>query len=247
MTITVIFRMMDRRADDLNGTRSTRPYRSTLREQRAEETRARIISAARGLFAARGFAGTTVALIAEHAGVAQPTVYAVFGTKDGIMAELLGRLEGEAEAQGWRARIADEPDPAQKLALYARWHRALFAAGRDVIAPALAAGSDPAAVELRAQGHRSAHEWLDPILDALESAGALAPGLDHEQAVARAWMVTGPDLYFRATDSCGWSDDDYERWLTALLCSQLLCPAPSVAEQLAPSSPDDVTDHPTDR
>ena len=57
-----------------------RPYRSTLREERARETRLRIRKSARRLFAARGFAETTIAQIAKDAGVAPQTVYAVFGS-----------------------------------------------------------------------------------------------------------------------------------------------------------------------
>src|SRR5438105_10523175 len=64
--------------------RKMRRYRSALRDERAADTRARIVTAARDLFAARGFADTTVALIAARAGVAQPTVYAVFGSKGAI-------------------------------------------------------------------------------------------------------------------------------------------------------------------
>lgn len=218
--------------------RSTRPYRSTLRRERAEQTRARIVSAARRLFAARGFANTTVALIAQHAEVAQPTVYAVFGTKDAIIRELLGHLEDEAGAERWYARITSERDPRRRLDLFAGWHRQLFSTGRDVLGAALTASGGLAPAELQAHGRRHVLEWLDPILTALESADALLPGLTRSDAVDRAWIATGPELYFRATDSCGWSDVAYERWLIGLLRSQLL--APEQPRAVRPS-----TDHPT--
>lgn len=198
-----------------------RSYRSTLRDERAADTRARIVGAARELFATEGFATTTVARIAEHAGVAQPTVYAVFGGKGEIMRELVARLETDAGAPEWRARIDAEPQPRRKLELYAAWHRELFASGRDLLAAALQASSDPAVAELHQQGHRSAREWLEPIITALADADALQPGLTHQRAADRAWILTSYEVYFRVA-ACGWSDDEYQRWLTDLLQQQLL-------------------------
>lgn len=201
-----------------------RAYRSELREERAAETKSRIVTAARGLFASRGFAGTTVAVIAEEAGVAVPTVYAVFGNKSEIMRELLSRLEVEADAERWRERVAGEHDPHRKLEKYAAWHRELFSSGSDVLGAALNASGDPAVVELRVQGDRSARSWLEPIIAELADSGALLPGLTRAQAADRAWMLTCPEFYFRATAGCGWTDDEYQRWLTELLQNQLLRP-----------------------
>jgi hypothetical protein len=46
--------------------------------------------------------------------------------------------------------------------------------------------------------------------------------LTERRALDRAWILTGVELYLNATDGCGWSDADYERWLSALLREQLL-------------------------
>jgi AcrR family transcriptional regulator len=204
--------------------RKMRRYRSALRDERAADTRARIVTAARDLFAARGFADTTVARIADRAGVAQPTVYAVFGSKGAIMRELLARLEDDADAARWRSRLESENDPVRKLEHYAAWHRQLFSTNRDVLAAAIKAGSDPAVVELREQGDRSAYDWLRPLVRSIAEAGALAPGLTEQRAQERTWIITGPELYFRITDGCGWPDEEYERWLAQMLCAQLLDP-----------------------
>ncbi len=204
------------------GGRGPRTYSSPLRDQQAAETRRRIVAAARELFAARGFAGATVAGIAEQAGVSVPTVYAVFGSKGAIMRALLTRLEDDADAASWRARIADEPDPYRKLERFAQWSRALFSTGRAVIEAALGAGNDPTVLELREQGDRNRREWLAAVVSALAEAGALRPGIDERGAIDRAWMLTGPELYFHGTTGCGWSDTGYERWLTDLLQSDLL-------------------------
>ncbi len=51
-----------------------RAYRSELRQQQAETTRSRVVEAAAELFAADGYARTTLAKIAEAAGVSAETV-----------------------------------------------------------------------------------------------------------------------------------------------------------------------------
>jgi len=199
-----------------------RGYRSPLREERAADTRRRIVTSARSLFTDRGFTGTTVCAIAQDAGVSQPTVYAVFGSKGAIMRALLSQLEDDADAIGWSARIDAEPDPRKKLEAFARWSRELFSTGRQVIAAALDAGSEPTVVELKDQGDRNRREWLGRVVSALAAADALRPGLSEQEALDRAWMLSGPELYFRASDGCSWSDQAYQRWLTTLLQDQLL-------------------------
>ena len=63
-----------------------RAYHSPLREQRAQETRDRVIAAAAELFNLHGFAGTTMSAIAREAGVSVESVHAV-GTKGSLLVE----------------------------------------------------------------------------------------------------------------------------------------------------------------
>src|SRR5258708_39546117 len=54
--------------------KTSRAYRSELRQQQAEQTRSRVVAAAAELFAADGYARTTLAKIAAAAGVSAETV-----------------------------------------------------------------------------------------------------------------------------------------------------------------------------
>lgn len=199
-----------------------RTYRSALRDERAADTRRRIVSAAGELFTERGFVETTVPVIAARAGVSQPTVFAVFGSKGGIVRALTQLLEDDADAAGWRPRINAEADPGRKLELFARWSRQLYSTGRGLIAAIQDARGEPAIADLHAQGDHNRRQWLSDAVTSIAGAGALHPGLSDSEAVDRAWILTGFELYFRATDGCGWSDDAYEHWLSGLLCDQLL-------------------------
>lgn len=197
-------------------------YHSPLRDERAADTRRRIAAAARELFTDHGFAGTTVTRIAQNAGVSDQTVYACFGSKGAIMRALLMQFEEDADAAGWRARIASEPSPHRKLEAFAQWSRAFFASSKQTIALAQSAAGDPALIELREQGDRHRREALVTLVSGLTRSGVLRPGLGESQAVDRAWMLTGVELYVAATDGCGWSDSEYASWLADLLRCQLL-------------------------
>jgi AcrR family transcriptional regulator len=53
------------------------------------EVRGRLLSGATGLFAAKGYAATTVREIVERAGVTKPVLYYYFRSKEGIYLELM--------------------------------------------------------------------------------------------------------------------------------------------------------------
>jgi AcrR family transcriptional regulator len=211
-----------RETAEIPSERRPQPYRSPLRAERAADTRRRIAAAALALFTEHGFSGTTISAIAERAGVAPQTIYATFGTKAAILRGLLEQLEENAGAAEWRARIAAADDAAAKLEAFAYWSASMFATSRAVIAAAQGAVGDPAIIELRAEADRHRRQGVTALIETLAERGDLVVGLSREQAIDRAWMLTGIELYFAATDGCGWADADYARWLTGLLVHQLL-------------------------
>jgi AcrR family transcriptional regulator len=202
--------------------RHARRYRSPLRAERAAETRHRITTAALELFTEHGFGGSTVTAIAERAGVAPQTVYAIFGTKGAILQSLLSRLEEDAGAAEWRARIAAADDPADKLAGFAQWTASMLSTSKATIMAAQGAVSDPAIIGLRDEADLHRRQALASLIGGLADRGVLAAGLTRQRAVDRAWMLTGVEIYLAASDSCGWSDAEYATWLADLLISQLL-------------------------
>src|SRR4051812_35156260 len=86
------------------------------RRDRAEATHWRIIKAAFACFCERGYAGTTMALIAERAGVAVQTVYFVFHTKAAVLSRaydfaVMGEEKGRVPwEQPWYREMVAEPD-----------------------------------------------------------------------------------------------------------------------------------------
>ena len=76
-------------ADVVKGSAAPRRYTSPKRQEQARATRRAIVEAARALFLARGYAGTTIDAVAGEAGVAVQTVYAAFGSKAQILKTVL--------------------------------------------------------------------------------------------------------------------------------------------------------------
>jgi AcrR family transcriptional regulator len=70
-----------------------RPYRLGQRQAAADQTRSRIVAAARELLAAPdGVSGFTVDAVAAQSGVARMTIYNQFGSKPGLLEALLDDL-----------------------------------------------------------------------------------------------------------------------------------------------------------
>ena len=199
-----------------------RPYRSSLREERALETRRRIRSSARDLFAAQGFTATTIAEVAEAAGVAPQTVYAVFGSKAGIVVAMIEELEEAVDLATWVERLIAAESPRQRLRIFAAWMRTFVESGSSILRAALAARDDPDVAAMARAGDSNRRNGISQLMAMIAEGGALREGLDHEEAVERMWLITSIELYFQAVDFLGWPPDQYEQWLADTLAWEIL-------------------------
>ena len=87
-----------------------RSYDSPLREQRAEETRQRILDGATVVLA-EGAAALTIPAVARASGVAVPTVYRYFATKEDLE-------DGVAAHVRARVGVSSEPGPQDLESLF---------------------------------------------------------------------------------------------------------------------------------
>lgn len=105
----------------------TRTYELKRRAERQEETRRRIVDAAVELHTSLGPARTSVAAIAERAGVTRPTVYAHFPDALSLLRACSGHVQ-ETVPPPDPASWSSIEDPAERLevalrALYAYYER----------------------------------------------------------------------------------------------------------------------------
>src|SRR5829696_8347426 len=91
-----------------------------LRERKKERTRAAIHDAALRLFAERGYAGTTIAEIAEAADVSRATFFSYYASKDDVV---FGEAPRAAEAL--EALLDDLPEGMTALEAVREWLRTL--------------------------------------------------------------------------------------------------------------------------
>jgi len=201
---------------------TSRPYRSKLRTARAEDTRLRIRSSARRLFATNGFVETTINQIADDAGVAQQTVYAVFGSKGGIVAAMLEDLEQSAGLDGWVAKMIAEEDPHRQLRIFVSWICTFFHQGAPMLRAALQALGDPDVAAFAERGDASRRSGTRQLTAIWAARGFLRADIDAEAAAQRLWLLTNVEQYLHAVDQLGWPTEQYEQWLGDLLEREIL-------------------------
>ena len=134
-------------------------------EVRKAATRARILEAGRDLFAARGYAGTSIGDISEAAGVGVRTIYLHFPSKAAIM---LAYFDGwlDAFVSAVRERPLEEPVS-------------------DTVAAALGAMADAGWVDRAGEDIALAYPFLDQLT---------AGSLDIAGHVMQRWMAAIAEL-----------------------------------------------------
>jgi AcrR family transcriptional regulator len=198
-----------------------RRYDAPRRRAKADATRRSVLDAARRLFVDKGIVGTTVGSVAAEAGVSVQTVYAVFGSKAGILIALLDDLEVAANAAGYAEAIEASSDSRERLAVIVAFHCQLFASGLDVILVAHRSSSDPRVRPFVEEGETRRRAACEGWVGGFLSRGDLRPGLDAATAVDLLWVHCGPDVYSAFVVGCGWSRERVERWLTERLTGLL--------------------------
>ena len=93
---------------------------------RSDDTRARIIEVADGLFRRLGFAKTAVADIAAELGMSPANVYRFFSSKNAIVEAICQRCLSELDGKAWAIARSREPSPVRLERLFIeilRYHR----------------------------------------------------------------------------------------------------------------------------
>ena len=206
-----------------------RAYDSARRREQARQTRAAIIDAARRRFLDAGFAATTVAAIANEAGVAVDTVYKAFGGKPGLVSAICQEaLTGEgpvpAETRS-DAMQATERDPREII----RGWGTLTTEVAPRIAPILllvraAATADPEMARLQSQLNAQRLERMTHNARNLANAGGLRAGVTVKHAGEILWTYSSPELYELLVLTRRWPLDDYGKFIADAMIAALLEP-----------------------
>jgi len=203
------------------------------RKERAGRTRARILTAARAEFTAKGYHATTMAAIASAAGVAVQTVYFVFGTKPALLQELLGvavmGLSGDGlpvqrpEDTDWFREALESGDGTRALASFVAGAIPVYSRAAAVAETArVAAQTDSDVADVYTQAESRRVEEFSRVIHALADHDALRTDLTIAQATAVLTTVFGPQSYLSYTAEHQWSDAELADWMSDALARLLL-------------------------
>jgi AcrR family transcriptional regulator len=204
-----------------------RAYQSELRQRQAGQTREKIVSAAAELFSEHGYAGTTLAKIAERAGVAVETVQKS-GPKSALMRAAVEYtsfgIEGDRSVFELEAgqRLLALGEAAQVPALAAATMRGVNARSAGTwMALTCAAHGDP---ELRAtfvEFLAAIRRQGERMLGVLRERGWLRKNISFDEAVDRWTVLSSVETYVRLR-AARRSDDEYAVWLERMLAETLI-------------------------
>lgn len=180
--------------------------------------RARILREAWTMIEAGRLDDLTMRAVAKAAGVSRQTVYVQFGSRAGLLVQMVReRDEGNPRAERVAAAIAS-PDPVAALVALTRelggWWQDI-----DPIAQALFAASltDEAARAAWEDRMTHLHEFTDAVVERLTEAEVLAPGWD--ATAASDWLAAqlNPLGWVLLVKDSGWAQSLYEQRLAMIV------------------------------
>ena len=220
--------------------RKKRTYHSPRRMEQAAVTKSRIVDAAMKLVREKGYADMTLETIAAEAGVAPQTVYAVCGSKKGVLAAI---LENTVEAKRYDSIRDSIPklkgrDRVREIGHFysVLMENALpvfdIMRGMSMLSPEFAEQEYDQGMMLLDKCRKSVHIMAQD--------GMLRPGLSEERAAQLYWAITTPGMHRRLTRLLGWSSEEYAAWISYLIAVTLLnwdAPLPFLGEDGAKEDP----------
>ena len=207
-----------------------RTYDASRRRADAEDRKRRVIEAAERLFFEHGYGDTSIAMIAEAAGVSAPFVYAAFESKAGILVRIMeSGVVGTTEDVGMlREQDAIRDILRPGLDRHERVDALVAAAAgvhqrsaRTLKLMDSIAGTDEA---VRAEVRRATEASL---ADAIVFAGSFAAGelrddLTLQQIGEVMNVVGGFRSYSAFVEDHGWTHEQYISWATDAFTRLLL-------------------------
>jgi AcrR family transcriptional regulator len=183
-----------------------------LRASRVARTEAQLIGAASVLFLDQGYVATTLAQIAERAGVAARTVYVRFGTKAALFSRVVDQaLAGDAEPidTAHRPRTRDAmtaPTLAERIEALADVSVGIAErAGPLFEVAAQSEGLEPELAEAARAGRQATTQLCRSFWDHAAADGLLDQGLNPERLAVAADVLLCADTVVHIRRTHGWS------------------------------------------
>lgn len=209
---------------------SKREYDSSRRQAQADETRRRILEAARRIFIERGYAGATAEAIAAEAGVAAQTIYAIFKNKKKLLTSLMNvsPSTGTEDHTPMLERtnvqaVSQERDQRRQLEMFA----SVVANNLDQVAGVAevlinAAKVEPDLDRMVQKLNRQRVDHMTAAIQQITAHGPLRAQVEEEYARDTVLALTSGEVFLQLTRERGWSTEKYAQWLADMLIRALL-------------------------
>ena len=204
-----------------------RRYDSARRQEGAQRRRAAVVDAAGRLFVREGFSRTTIARIAEEAGVSEETVYKAFGNKIALVRAIRDKAlagQGPVHAERRSDRMqASENDPRKIIRAWG----VLTMEVAPRVAPVLllvrdAAASDPELAKLQEELDAARLTRMTHNARTLLKGGHLRKAVTLDAATDVLWTYSSPELYELLVIRRKWSSERYGRFIADSMITALL-------------------------
>ena len=210
-------------------TKVKRSYDASGRREQARARRRAVVVAAEALFERDGFRSTTIAAVAERAGVSAESIYKGFGTKAALAKAVFDFvIAGDDEpVPVWRRSEADairaEPDIRRKIMLYSRGLAARQQRSAKVqILIRDGAHTDESLAALWQQLLAERLTGMTMLGRHLIESGQLREGIELDEVRDVLWTYTAVELYELLVVERGWPLDRYAEWIARAVTAALV-------------------------
>jgi AcrR family transcriptional regulator len=206
-----------------------RRYDSSRRRHQALRTRDAVLDAARRLFLSDGYAGTTMASIAQAADVSVETIYKGFGGKPGLVRAIFEKgLQGvgpiPAEQRSDEMRTL-ERDPRRVMREWGTFTTEVAPMAAPLaLLLRTAAATDPEVAELLDEVNRARLTRMELNARELFERGDFREGVTLEHARDVLWTYSSPELYELLVLRRRWPLELYGQFVAEGMIAALLPP-----------------------
>jgi AcrR family transcriptional regulator len=207
-----------------------RPYDASRRRETARLRRLNILHAARELFLSGGYPSSTVAEIAANADVSEDLVFRLFGSKRGVLKEVMDVAIGGDDDD--IALLSREDPQAVRVSTNQHEQIRLFAAGMTAQLERVrplndlmrgAAAVEPEIAALQDDLHKRQRRFaMNTVASWIAANGPLRDDMTADDAGAIIWTLASPEVHRAFTQDCGWSSERFQIWLDHILTAAVL-------------------------
>ena len=199
-----------------------RRYHSDARTEAAERTRSKVLEAGKFLFSRKGIDATTIAQIADRAGVSEQTVYATVKSKAGLLHALMDDAIFGPRFKQAQQKLELVKGAVPRLAMSAHVARAIYEGESAELSLLMKSSAfSPELRKMQQSFEILRREMQRERIDALFAAKRAKKGLTKEAAATLLWMFTSREVYHKLVHESGWTPEAFQSWLEKTLIETL--------------------------